>query len=51
MTTDTKTPQTILVTGASSGFGKLTAQTLARAGNRGLRLDAGRRGQEPGLRG
>ncbi len=34
MTTDTKTPQTILVTGTSSGFGKLTAQTLARAGNR-----------------
>ena len=32
--TTTDTPQTILVTGTSSGFGKLTAQTLARAGNR-----------------
>lgn len=30
----TETQQTILVTGSSSGFGKLTAQTLARAGNR-----------------
>jgi NAD(P)-dependent dehydrogenase (short-subunit alcohol dehydrogenase family) len=32
--TTTNTPRTILVTGTSSGFGKLTAQTLARAGNR-----------------
>lgn len=32
--TTTNTQRTILVTGTSSGFGKLTAQTLARAGNR-----------------